>query len=358
MGRPLRVAVVGSGIGQHHIDAYQRLAGDFEVLALCDLDAQRGQAVAASHGIPRLTGDIAELYGMEDIDVIDLCTPPYLHFEQIRRGLAAGKHVICEKPLVGSLAEVDALRAAEAESGRRMMPIFQYRYGRGLQRLKHLVDAGAAGQAYLATVEVAWRRRAEYYAVPWRGRLRTELGGTLVSHALHALDILLYILGPARRVYARTATMVNAVEVEDCAALTIEFASGCLASVGVTVGSPAEITRHRFSFSGLSAESNDRSYSNTGEPWVLTPDTPERGAQIEAALASFVPQPEGFDGQFARFAQALREGGELPVSLADARQALELITAIYTSARSGSPIDLPIDSGDPAYHGWVGGQHE
>jgi predicted dehydrogenase len=353
MNERLRVAVVGSGIGRSHVEAYRRLPEQFELLALCDLDEARGRELAASYSIPRVVTDLDALCGMADLDVIDLCTPPHLHFAQIRRVLVAGKHAICEKPLVGSLAEVDALIADEAATGRRVMPIFQYRWGHGLQRLKHLVDTGVAGTPYLATVEVAWRRRADYYAVPWRGNLRTELGGTLLSHAIHAIDFLPYILGPARRVYARTSTRVNPIEVEDCAAVTIEMASGALATLGVTLGSPAEITRHRFSFGGLSAESNTRPYTNGGEPWIFTPDTPELAARIEATLAAFVPGPEGFDGQFARFAEAIRDGIPLPVTLADARVALELITAMYFSAGSGTAVELPIGRDHPAYAGWA-----
>ncbi len=353
MSERLRVAVVGGGIGRSHIEAYQRLPDQYELLALCDLDQARGHELGANYGIPRVVTDLDALCAIGDVDLIDLCTPPHLHYEQIRRVLAARKHVVCEKPLVGSVAEVDALTAAEAESGRRVMPIFQYRYGHGLQRLKHLVDAGVAGTPYLATVEVAWRRRAEYYAVPWRGKWATELGGALLSHAIHAIDILPYILGPARRVFAHTATRVNPIEVEDCAAITIEFASGALATIGVTLGSPGEITRHRFSFSGLSAESNDRPYTNSGDPWTFTPDTPEQGARIEAALAQFEPLPERFEGQFARFATALRNGEELPVTLADARVSLELLTAMYTSARSGAAVELPIEPAHPAYAGWA-----
>ncbi|HEU4325720.1 MAG TPA: Gfo/Idh/MocA family oxidoreductase [Roseiflexaceae bacterium] len=353
MSERLRVAVVGSGIGRSHIEAYRRLPEQFELLALCDLDQARGRDVGATYSIPRVVTDLDALCAMDDVDVIDLCTPPHLHFEQLRRALAARKHVVCEKPLVGSIAEVDALIAAEAESGRRVMPIFQYRFGHGLQRLKRLVDAGVAGTPYLATVEVAWRRRAEYYAVPWRGKWATELGGALLSHAIHAIDILPYLLGPARRVFAQTATRVNPIEVEDCAAITIEFASGALATVGVTLGSPAEITRHRFSFSGLAAESNARPYTNSGEPWTLTPDTPEQAARIEAALAQFEPRPEGFEGQFARFAAALGGGGELPVTLADAKVSLELLTAMYASARSNTAVELPLRHTHPAYAGWA-----
>src|SRR6185437_14031088 len=110
------------------------------------------------HGI-RVETSLSALCAMYELDVIDICTPPHLHFEQVQQVLAAGKHAICEKPLVGSLKAVDELIAAEAQSGRRVMPIFQYRFGHGLQKLKFLIEAGLAGPAYLSTVETAWRRR-------------------------------------------------------------------------------------------------------------------------------------------------------------------------------------------------------
>src|SRR5688500_2754569 len=120
MNQPLRVAVVGGGVGQQHISAFQQLPEQFEVLAFCDIDIDKARAAAATYNIPRVATDIAQLCRMDDLDVIDICTPPHLHFEQIQQVLAAGKHAICEKPLVGSLKQVDDLISAEADSGKRV----------------------------------------------------------------------------------------------------------------------------------------------------------------------------------------------------------------------------------------------
>ena len=349
----LRVGVVGVGIGRSHVRGYQAVPERFEVLALCDIDADRARPIAEEHGIPRLVTDMAELCRMDDLDLIDICTPPHLHFEQIQQVLAAGKHAICEKPLVSSLREVDELARAEAASGRRIMPVFQYRFGHGLQKLKFLIAQGLAGKAYLSTVETAWRRRAEYYAVPWRGKWATERGGALLSHAIHAHDMLCYVLGPPARVFAYTTTRVNPIEVEDCASVALEMADGSLASLGVTLGSAAEITRHRFSFSGLVAESNTRPYTNSGDPWTFVGDTPELTEQIESALADFRPLPEHYAGQFYRFYEAVRCGGDMPVSLADARVSLELITAMYYSAETAASVSLPIGADHPRYASWL-----
>jgi len=344
---------VGAGIGRAHVAGYQAVPELFQVMALCDIDAERARPLAEENGIPRVVTDLAELCRMDDLDVIDICTPPHLHFEQVQQVLAAGKHAICEKPLVGSLREVDELARVEKGSGRRIMPVFQYRFGHGLQKLKLLVARGLAGKAYLATVETAWRRRAAYYEVPWRGKWATERGGALLGHAIHAHDMLCYVLGPAARVFAYTTTRVNPIEVEDCAAAALEMADGSVASLGVTLGSAAEITRHRFCFSGLVAESNTRPYTNSGDPWTFVGDTPELTEEIETTLAEFRPLPEHYAGQFYRFHEALRCGGELPVTLADSRVSLELITAMYYSAETGGSVSLPIRPDHPRYASWL-----
>jgi predicted dehydrogenase len=352
MTEKIRVGVVGSGIGQAHIQAFQQLPEQFEVTALCDIDKARAKILAETFHIPQVITSLTDLCRMDDLDVIDICTPPYLHYAQTREVLAAGKHVICEKPHAASLQEIDALLTLEAKSGQRVMPIFQYRYGHGVQKLKLLIEAGLAGPAYLTTVETAWRRRPAYYEVPWRGKWATELGGAVVSLAIHAHDLLSYLLGPVKSVFARTKTLVNAIDVEDCVSASLEMADGSLASLSVTTGSTVEITRHRFCFSHLTAESNTQPYHNSHDPWTFTGDSPEIQVNIEAALAQFQPLPERFPGQFYRYHQARHTNTELPVTLADARTALELITAIYHSAETGQPVELPIGQDHSKYSGW------
>jgi predicted dehydrogenase len=173
-----------------------------------------------------------------------------------------------------------------------------------------------------------------------------------VNLAIHAHDLVGYVLGPVRRVSALLTTLVNPIETEDCGAVALEMADGSLCTLALTTGSSHEISRHRFCFANLTAESNTAPYRSTHEPWTFTGDTPEIDERIAATLAGFEPRPEGFAGQFSRFHQALESGTELPVTLADARASLELITAIYHSARTRAPVDLPLDPGHPLYGGW------
>ncbi|HEX4822003.1 MAG TPA: Gfo/Idh/MocA family oxidoreductase [Acidimicrobiales bacterium] len=345
------VAVVGLGIGTMHVRALRRLRDRFTVVAVCDPDDARSGPVAERIGADVCSFEDAIV--RDDVEIVHVCTPPSLHLQQCTAALAAGKHVVCEKPVVGSLAAIDQLIAVEHASSGRLMPVFQYRFGNGLQQVKTLVDAEIAGRLYTASVEVAWRRRADYYAAPWRGRWATELGGVLLSQAIHALDMLTYVGGPPARVFCRAVTRVNDIEVEDCVAASLELAGGGLATISATLGSPEEITRHRFHFEGFSAESNTAAYTSSAKPWTIIPDTPDAATAIDTTLAGWVDGPEEWQGQFVRWADALDGVIEPPVTLADARASLELLTALYWSARTDEDVPLPLSNDHPLYEGWA-----
>jgi predicted dehydrogenase len=366
----LRVAVIGLGIGRQHAAAYQTLTDRFEITAVCALNETQARAAAAEFGARHVFTRFEDVLQQPDIDVIDICTPPQLHTEQALAALASGRHVICEKPIAADLIDIDRLAAAEAASGRRLMPIFQYRFGSGLQTLLALQKRGVAGDPLLASVEVHWRRRAAYYDVAWRGKRATEFGGVLTSQAIHAIDALLCAFGNVHSVAAFTNTSVNAIEVEDCAVATLRMANGALATISATLGSGPEISRHRFVFRGLVAESNTRPYSNCDGPWTFTADDPANQSTLDAEietiersrsdmqinssspgsgkLRGYTP-PAGFAPQMLQFAEALVTGGPLPVTLADARRAAELLCATYHSASVGAAIDLPLAPDHPAY---------
>jgi predicted dehydrogenase len=349
----LRVAVVGLGIGFSHVSAYRKLTDRFEVAAVCDPVKSKLDIAKRFLDVEVGVDSFDEILSMDDLDVIDICTPPGLHVPMVTQVLESGRHAVCEKPLAGSLAEVDALAACERASGKRLMPIFQYRFGRGVERFRRILDAKLEGRPFMSTVETLWTRSADYYAVEWRGRFDTELGGVCVSHAIHSHDLILSLMGPARSVYAQTATRVNPIETEDCAAVTLEFESGALGTLAATLGSARELSRLRLCFENLSAESSLSPYEPGSEPWTIEGATPEVSAAIDETLAGFEPGPELYPGQFAALHRALAEGADPPVTVADARRAIELVTAIYHSARTGERVDLPLGPDHRYYDGWL-----
>lgn len=354
MSRELNVAVVGVGIGAKHLEAYAELPELYAVRAICDLDVGKAETAAAAHSGATVVARFADLLSLPGLDVVDICTPPSTHRHLIEQALAAGFHVICEKPITGSLADVDAIERAVAKAKGTLSPIFQYRFGNGLQKLKLLQENGICGEPYLTTIETSWRRDADYYAVQWRGKWDTELGGCCLSQAIHAHDILSYVNGPVKNLYARLTTRVNPIEVEDCAAVSIEMANGSVATLAVTLGAAEELSRIRFMFQNLTVESrSSHPYRIGDDPWYFKGKTPEIDERIASTFASFKPGYESFTGQFARIHTAIANGTPLPVTLADARASLELITAIYHSAETGAAETLPIAAGHPKYGNWI-----
>lgn len=344
----LRVGVAGMGIGQAHLLAYLSMTDMFEVAAIAEVDEARRAKAAEDWGVGTAVPSVEDLLEL-DLDVVDLCTPPWLHTEQVVACLDAGRHVVCEKPLAPSLADVDRIEAAAASSAATLMPVFQYRFAPGAARLRALVDAGVCGSLHLATSETAWTRGPDYFEVPWRGRWATEGGGAVLSHATHLHDLVTWLGGPVRSVSGLAATLVNDVETEDTAAAVVELSQPdrsepAIGSLAVTLGSATEISRLRFCYEHVTAESSTEPYDPGAEPWIFSFSDPSVQAAAEEIWADLAPVAPGYEGQLRAFHSALTDGGELPVTLADARAAIELVTAWYISARTGERIAMPVGS--------------
>ncbi|PWK54681.1 Gfo/Idh/MocA family protein [Silicimonas algicola] len=351
--RRLKVGIVGSGIGASHAMAYNALPDLYEIAALCDIDPARRAELAENERIPRQVDSLDALFDL-DLDIVDICTPSGLHFAQTKAALEAGFDVVAEKPVAQSLAELDLLSEAERASGKRICPIFQYRFGHGLAKLKHLIAKGRAGQPLMATAETHWFRDEVYYnRAAWRGTWDGELGGCFTTHAIHIHDILCEVLGEPVSVHARTTRQVNGNETEDQGILSLVFSSGAMASSNVTLASRQQTSRLRFVFRDLVAESGLDPYNPGHEPWTFPDDDAERARATQEALADFEPLPERFPGQFVRMHEAFSTGTDLPVTLADSRRSIELLTAAYWSARTGETVALPLSDDHPFYGGWV-----
>lgn len=359
MSKLFSVALVGAGIGERHVAGFDRLRDMFCVALICDADRAKADRLAdamVASGLPRpaWTADYrdAAVVG-NDIDIVDVCLPPFLHADATHVALAAGKHVILEKPIAGSLAECDEIERIAKAANRRVMPIFQYRFGNGLAKAKHLMASGFAGTVYLSSVETHWTRGADYYAVPWRGKSKTELGGLLAGHAIHIHDMLTHIVGPIASVQTLANVRVNAIETEDCSGGLFQMADGSIAVTSATLGSADEISRLRIMCERVTMVSSLQPYTPNRDPWTFIPKAPVSQADLDAALVGAPTGPEGYTEQFAGFHASLTRGVPLPISWADGRASIELLAAQYHAAKTGTRVALPIGGDHPAYGGWA-----
>lgn len=348
----INVAIIGAGIGAEHLAGYRVLAGRYCVRQLCDLDTSRAAMATQNDQSIQIVSDIEDVLSNPEIDLVDICLPPHLHAPVCIKVLEAGKNVICEKPLGRSLAEVAQMQAAIDRTGGQVFPVFQYRFGLAFAQLAALRDAGLAGKALVASAETHWNREKPYYDVAWRGTWEGESGGALLGHAIHSHDILCKILGPVSQVSAFTDTRVNDIEVEDCASVSLKMESGALASSSVTLGAAPDTSRLKLCFEGLTAESGSNPYAPAEDTWSFTARGTTQQADIDRVLSQVESPHAGFAGFLDAIADALNDKGGNEVTFEDGRRSIELVTAIYTSAREGRIVHLPIGTEDALFSGW------
>lgn len=346
----MRIGIIGCGnIARNHVDAF-RAAPGVTVVACADRDPDRAAAFAAAHGLPAAYGSVSELLAA-GVDAISVCTPHPTHAEVVLEAAAAGVHVLCEKPIAIDLAEAEAMVAACDAVGVRFGVVFQRRWWSAAQQLRAAFD-GALGAPVLARASVRLHRDASYYtATPWRGTWATDGGGVLMTQAIHYLDLLEWLCGPAVRVQANAATFKHGdhIEVEDTLVANFEFASGALGQLVATtaatpgLGADLEITGASGATMGFrefpeGAEARIHLDTTTGISLpCYDPSQPDLElSEINGALIPFHVL------QVADFVAALRADRDPAVTGRSALGTLRTLLACYESARTGEAVHLPM----------------
>jgi predicted dehydrogenase len=359
MSKTYRALLVGTGsVAEVHAQAIAESQGRVKLVAAVDIDAERVRSFCARHQIAEARTDYAATLHAHRPDIVLVAAPPALHAAMSIAAMEAGAWVLCEKPLCGSLAEFERIAEAERRTGRFTACVFQQRFASSTAHLKRLDAEGLLGRPLVAVCHTLWYRDSGYYAVGWRGKWATELGGPTMGLGIHAMDHLLHLLGDWAEVRAQAATLDREVEVEDVSMVMIRFASGALASVVNSALSPCQETRIRIDYQRATVELTHL-YGYTRDNWKLTP-TPTAGKDGEAlteAWEHFPPDTGSTHGaQLAAFVADMDAGTRPLTSGADARRTLELLTAIYKSAFTGQPVTHgSIAPGDPFYTALHGG---
>lgn len=348
----IKVAILGAGIGAQHLEGYRHLPEDFQVVAMCDLDPSRGVAATGDDPSIEIVSDIDAVMADPDIGLIDICLPPHLHVPVALQALSVGKHVICEKPIARSLAEIDQLEDALFKTDARIFPVFQYRFGLGFAQVKAILGAGLAGKPLVATAETHWNRLPNYYDIAWRGTWAGEAGGAILSHAIHAHDLISFVLGPVASLHAFTDTRVNEIETEDCASISMRMQSGALVTSSVTLGSATDMSRFRFCFENLTIESGLSPYKPAEDTWTFTARGNAKQEDIDEIVGGIETPLAGFSGFLKAIANALDGDEGREVTFMDGRRSIEFVTAVYLSAQEERSVKLPITKDEKFYEGW------
>ena len=345
----LRAGIVGTGgIASEHARTLHAAGDRVQLVAATDIDATRLADFCATHSIPHAYPTAAAMLAAEHPDLVHICTPPGTHVALAVEALEAGATVFCEKPLCGSLAELDMIEAAEKSSGRYCVGVVQWRFGSAAKHLKRLIADGVPGRALLGLCQTTWYRDAVYYSAPWRGRWDTELGGATMGQGIHAIDLLLWLMGDWREVDATVATLDHEIAVEDVSLALLRFANGALGSVVSSVCSPHQETRLRFDFQRATFEVACL-YAYTNKDWHCTP-APDADDVLPAWTAIPSDVPGVHAAQLADVLDALETGRRPPASTAEHRPTIELMSALYKSAATRTGVERgSIRPGDAFY---------
>lgn len=233
MNKTVGVGVVGcGGISRlAHMPAIAATPG-LKLVAIADNIQANLEAASAEFGVSETYDTIEELLASPSVDVVDICTPVWLHLPMVLAAAAAGKHVLCEKPLGRNAAEAAEMVAACERAGVTLTVMHQQRFMDGFQKIKELLDEEAIGQVVSIRARSGHAGPDKRMAVPgsamgtWVFDAEKSGGGVLQDIGVHLLDVLTWLFGEVSTVTAELATLTRDVTVEDHAALLLTFASG------------------------------------------------------------------------------------------------------------------------------------
>jgi predicted dehydrogenase len=358
-----KFGVVGCGsIGPTHGAAIRQIPHDAELIAVADVINDRARKMAEKFGVSRIYGDYRELIADPDIDIVCICTPSGAHADMAITAMEAGKHVVVEKPMDVTLEACDRLIAAEDRTGKKLTIISQHRFDSATQIVKEAIDAGKLGKIVLADAQVKWWRTQEYYdSGDWRGTWKWDGGGSLMNQGVHTVDVLQYLVGGVRKLWAQTRTGAHSdIEVEDIAVCAVDFACGAVGTITATTaaykGFPVRIDI--YGTEGSAVIEGDRlkcmmlkngSQTYTTEVAAAHAVSVAQGGTASVKDEAATKQTSAKEGatwgdshraQIQDLLHAIRTNGKPLIDGRAGRKPLEIITGVYRSQKSGQPVEL------------------
>ncbi|TXC65453.1 Gfo/Idh/MocA family oxidoreductase [Piscinibacter aquaticus] len=341
--RKIRFALVGCGrIAANHFEAIRAHAERCELVDVCDVDPKALDTAVARTGA-RGHRDLSSMLAVTDADCVILTTPSGLHPAQAIEVARSGRHVMTEKPMATRWQDGPAMVRACDEAGVRLFVVKQNRRNRTLQLLKRAVSEERFGRLYMVSVNVFWTRPQSYYdSAARRGTWEFD-GGAFMNQASHYVDLLDWIVGPVESVMAYTGTLARNIEVEDTGVAALKWRNGAMGSINVTM------LTHPKNLEGSITVLGERGSVRIGgvavnqiQHWEF--DAPhEMDAQVnDATYQTSSVYGFGHPLYYDNVIQTLRGEAEPETDGREGLKSLELLIAMYMSARDGKRVNLPL----------------
>lgn len=355
-----KVGIVGLGKVAHlHAVALQEIT-NAEFTAGCSRSLKKAKSFVEEYGAEPFDS-ITRMVQEKELDLIIICTPHPNHVEPTVEALNAGVHALVEKPLASTLQDCDTMINAAKNANLKLGVISQRRWYPPTLRLKQAIDDGKIGKPVLGTINMlGWRDEAYYNSDHWRGTWDLEGGGVMVNQAPHQLDLFCWLLGPIDEVYGHWANLNHPyIEVEDTALAIVKFKSGAIGNIIVSnaqkPGIFGKIQVHGENGASVGVQTEGGAMFIAGMSPITEPPVndlwtiPGEENMLEKytkedneLFLKIDPMVYFIRLQIEEFLDALDHNREPMVNGDEARQTVELFTAIYRSTRDNKPVKFPL----------------
>ena len=344
--KKVRTAVIGLGWpGKEHLKGYQACP-HAEVVAVCDLDEPLLAHVSTEFGIKRTFIDYHKMLACDDIDAVSVCVPNHAHAALTIDSLAAGKHVLCEKPPAMNAAEAVTMAGMATRGQRTLMYAMVMRFYPETRYLRDLIDAGELGDIYLAKAGYTRRRGIPLGRNNWFVDKERSGGGALIDIGVHALDCMWYLMGTPKPVsvsgsafskFAHTVPAGVKYDVDDAAMALIKFANGATLFLEASwawnlPGGPTKMiagTRGGASMDPLKIYTEKNG---------IVLDTVPGGGNMPEGYGNNPGNP--FFGETAHFVNVIRGEAQLLATPEHGIQLMQMLDGVYASSSTGKEVRL------------------
>ena len=348
MTNKIRMAVVGCGaIGNIHAEVIVGLQNT-QLVAVSDVKLENAQKFAGQYGCNAYT-NFKEMFRQEKIDIVCICTPSGMRLDICRAAAEEGVNILVEKPLDITYEHTKEIINTCSSAGVKLGCVFQLRFLPVFRCLKKAVEEGRFGRLILGNACTICYRSDDYYKDgDWRGTVALDGGGALMNQGIHNVDLLRWIMGDVKSVSAYKNTLTHDIEVEDTIVASIEFVNGAIGTIEASTSVYYGINKKLEVFG-----SEGSVIINGVEPvmWQFKKpfneglDTLKNLASSHKTQNSTSPLIDDIwahQQQLLDMIEAVKDTRPPTVSGRDAQKSVELVLAIYESARTGQRVYLPL----------------
>ncbi len=331
----LKFAIIGCGrIAQRHAEHINNTG---KLVAVCDTIKEKADTLASKYDAASYNDISTLLQNEKEIDIVSVCTPNGLHAAHSIQSLQAGFHVLCEKPMAIHLQDCQKMINEAAKAGRQLFVIKQNRFNPPVAAVKDAIEKGILGRIYSIQLSCFWNRNNDYYQNSWKGTKDMD-GGTLYTQFSHFIDLLYWMIGDIKKVYALTANFAheNIIDFEDSGAAAVEFTNGAIGTINYTVNSynkNMEGSLTIFAEKGTvkigGQYLNELEYQNI-EGFEFK-DLPAGNKANE--YGNYTGSMSNHDKVYKNLADVLLNGGAISANSFEGLKTVEIIHKIYESAK-------------------------